>query len=97
MKLTQAGRAPVVDYLNNSVGIRWKYSQSSLIYILQGDLCDFSVAAGGRSLNCHLVIICALGPDLRNMIEASSADMLILPDFKSSEICSLLNFVYTGQ
>lgn len=66
--------------------------------LLQGDLADFSLVSGeGFPVNCHSVMLAALSPFMKNLLVSSKADQMILPDFSVSEVCGLLNFLYTGM
>ena len=60
---------------------------------------DLSLVAGdGLSVDCHRVIVTALGPYLASLLEDSRpTDQIIFPDFCTDDICGLLHLLYTGE
>ena len=52
---------------------------------------------GGQHVDCHLVVIGALSPYVLDLVQQSGGDCLILPDFSTADIFSLMNINYSGQ
>ena len=60
------------------------------------DLC--LVTGDGLSVECHRVMVTALGPYLASLLEDSRPkDQIILPDFEMNDICGLMNLLYAGE
>ena len=60
---------------------------------------DLSLIAGdGLSIDCHRLMISALGPYLVSLLEDSGpANQIIFPDFCIEDICCLVHLLYTGE
>ena len=59
---------------------------------------DLSFASvEGSDIKCHTVIDVAVSPFVRNLVAGSGSHKIIVPDFNISEICALLNLIYTGK
>ena len=87
---------PLFNFLESSVGPRDTYQNIRKYAFVQGGLSDLFVESkSGESLNCHTVIVLALNPFVKCLLY--SGDKIILPDFETAEICSLMNFLYTGK
>ena len=89
---------PIVDYLYESVSDQGKLIKTLVTKSFQGDLCDFSVVSmDGRHIDCHMLIIGIFSPYILTMVEETGGDCLILPDFRTSEIASLMDLIYSGK
>jgi hypothetical protein len=89
---------PIVDYLYEAVSDQVKLKELLVATLFQGDLCDFSVTSmDGRHIDCHLLIIGVFSPYIMTIVEETGGDCLILPDFRTSEIASLMNLIYSGK
>ena len=76
--------------LKRNVGLEY-------IFHLQGNLADTNLVSGdGTPVNCHTVMLAGLSPFLRQVMASSKGDQVILADFTTSAVCSLLNLLYTG-
>ena len=55
------------------------------------------VACDGLSVDCHRVMVTALGPYMASVLETCRADQIVFPDFGIDDICCLLHLLYTGE
>ena len=55
------------------------------------------MAGDGLDVTCHSAMVVAMSPFLLNLLNGSDADQVILPDFGISEICGVMNLLYTGK
>ena len=64
----------------------------------QGNLCNLTIqSADMLMLDCHLQIIAAWSPFIRQLARECVTDSIILPDFNISEVSLLMNLLYTGR
>ena len=80
--------------------IKTRNAEYNLTIFLQGDLADFNLLSGdGLSVTCHSVMFVGLSKFLSDLVGSCGpgADQVVFPDFTITELCAVVNLLYTGM
>ncbi|VVC28720.1 Hypothetical protein CINCED_3A002417 [Cinara cedri] len=89
---------------NQHFCLRWNNHQSTLISVFDtllesGTLVDCTLAAEGKYLKAHKVVLCACSPYLELLLSQhyEKHPIVILKDIKFQELKSMMDYMYRGE